>query len=160
MTIVRRLLATLALTIWAALALAPAAFAVQPGEMLSDPALEKRARAISAELRCLVCQNQSIDDSDAPLAGDLRRLVRERITAHDTDQQVLDYIVARYGEFVLLKPRLELSTLLLWLTPILVLLAGIMLMIRATRPATPAAGTPLTDQEKAKLNEILAAKDQ
>lgn len=160
MTIVRRLLATLALTIWAAFAVAPAAFAVQPGEMLSDPAQEKRARAISAELRCLVCQNQSIDDSDAPLAGDLRRLVRERITAHDTDQQVLDYIVARYGEFVLLKPRFELSTLLLWLTPILVLLAGIMLMIRATRPATPTTATPLTEQEKAKLNEILAAKDQ
>lgn len=160
MTIVRRLLATLALTIWAAFAVAPAAFAVQPGEMLSDPAQEKRARAISAELRCLVCQNQSIDDSDAPLAGDLRRLVRERITAHDTDQQVVDYIVARYGEFVLLKPRFELSTLLLWLTPILVLLGGIMLMIRATRPAAPTTGTPLTEQEKAKLNEILAAKDQ
>lgn len=157
--IVRRPLAILALAIWAALAAAPAAFAVQPGEMLSDPALEKRARNISAELRCLVCQNQSIDDSDAPLAGDLRRLVRERIMAHDSDQQVLDYIVARYGEFVLLKPRFELSTLLLWLTPIFVLLAGIVLMIRATRPAAPTTGTPLTEQEKAKLNEILAAKD-
>ncbi|HML30827.1 MAG TPA: cytochrome c-type biogenesis protein CcmH [Hyphomicrobium sp.] len=135
----RRCLAVLALAVWAALAVSSAAFAVQPGEVLPDPALEKRARAISAELRCLVCQNQSIDDSDAPLAGDLRRLVRERITAHDNDQQVLDYIVARYGEFVLLKPRFELSTLLLWLTPVLVLLAGIALMIRATRPDPRAA---------------------
>jgi len=135
------------------------AFAVQPGEMLPDPALEKRARTISAELRCLVCQNQSIDDSDAPLAGDLRRLVRERIMAHDSDAQVLDYIVARYGEFVLLKPRFELSTLLLWLTPVLVLLGGIALVIRATKPAGPTASAPLSEQEKTKLAEILANKE-
>lgn len=154
----RRCLAVLALAVWAAFAVSPAAFAVQPNEVLSDPALEKRARTISAELRCLVCQNQSIDDSDAPLAGDLRRLVRERIMAHDNDQQVLDYIVARYGEFVLLKPRFELSTLLLWLTPVLVLLAGIALMIRATRPG-PVGSAPLTEQEKAKLNEILTTRD-
>lgn len=156
----RRLMAVAALAVWALVGAAPAAFAVQPGEMLANPALEKRARAISAELRCLVCQNQSIDDSDAPLAGDLRRLVRDRLSAHDTDQQVLDYIVARYGEFVLLKPRFELSTLLLWLTPILVLLGGLVLIIRANKPAGPSASEPLTEQEKAKLNEILAAKDQ
>lgn len=157
----RRKLAVAALAVWAAFASAvPVAFAVQPGEMLSDPALEKRARAISAELRCLVCQNQSIDDSDAPLAGDLRRLVRERLKAHDTDQQVVDYIVARYGEFVLLKPRFELSTLLLWLTPALVLLAGLALIVRAAKPAGPSASPPLTDAEKAELDEILAAKER
>jgi cytochrome c-type biogenesis protein CcmH len=156
----RRLMAVAALVVWALVGVAPAAFAVQPGEMLADPALEKRARTISAELRCLVCQNQSIDDSDAPLAGDLRRLVRERLVAHDTDQQVLDYIVARYGEFVLLKPRFELSTLLLWLTPILVLLGGLAIIIRANKPGGSSASQPLTEQEKAELSEILAAKDQ
>jgi cytochrome c-type biogenesis protein CcmH len=132
------------------------ALAVQPGEMLADPALEKRARTISAELRCLVCQNQSIDDSDAPLAGDLRRLVRDRLQAHDTDAQVLDYVVARYGEFVLLKPRFELSTLLLWLTPVLVLLGGLALILRAAKPSVSPASQPLSEQEKAKLDEILA----
>lgn len=156
----RKIVAIAALTMWAALVAAPLAYAVQPGEMLADPALEKRARTISAELRCLVCQNQSIDDSDAPLAGDLRRLVRERIMAHDNDAQVLDYVVTRYGEFVLLKPRFELSTLLLWLTPVLVLLGGLVLVFRATRPVVTAAAAPLSAQEKAKLDEILAAKDQ
>jgi cytochrome c-type biogenesis protein CcmH len=114
----RRLLATGLFAMWTLLAGVSAGFAVQPSEILPDPVLEKRARAISAELRCLVCQNQSIDDSDAPLAGDLRRLVRERLVAHDSDADVIDYIVARYGEFVFLKPRFELSTLLLWLTPV------------------------------------------
>ena len=160
MIIVRNAAAIAAVMIWAIVVAMPQAYAVQPGEMLYDPALETRARTISAELRCLVCQNQSIDDSDAPLAGDLRRLVRERILAHDSDAQVLDNVVARYGEFVLLKPRLELSTLLLWLTPVLVLLGGLVLVIRATRPAASTAGAPLTEQEKAKLHEILAAKDQ
>jgi cytochrome c-type biogenesis protein CcmH len=159
-TAVRRILAVVALAVWTALAAAPAAFAVQPGEMLADPALEKRARAISGELRCLVCQNESIDDSDAPLAGDLRRLVRERLKAHDTDAQVVDYIVARYGEFVLLKPRFQWSTLLLWFTPILVLLGGLLLIFRATRPAGSPTSAPLTEQEKTKLNELLAAKDR
>ena len=131
----RRLTTVAVLTLWALFTVAPMALAVQPGEMLADPALEKRARTISAELRCLVCQNQSIDDSDAPLAGDLRRLVRDRLQAHDTDAQVLDYVVARYGEFVLLKPRFELSTLLLWLTPVLVLLGGLALILRAAKPS-------------------------
>lgn len=130
-------------------------FAVQPGEMLSDPALEKRARTISSELRCLVCQNESIDDSDAPLAGDLRRLVRERLVAQDSDSQVIDYVVARYGEFVLLRPRFQLSTLLLWLTPVLVFIAGLTLAARAAAKPKTAPSTALSDDEKTKLSEIL-----
>ena len=101
-----------------------AAYAVQPDEIMSDPAKELRARDLSRELRCMVCQNQSIDDSEAPLARDLRLLVRERIAAGDSDAQVLDFLVARYGEFVLLKPRLEPHTYLLWLLPPLVLAGG------------------------------------
>ena len=110
------------------------AFAVQPDEILADPALEFRARELSRELRCMVCQNQSIDDSEAPLARDIRLLVRERIAAGDTDQQVLDFLVARYGEFVLLKPRFEPSTLPLWLlTPLLLIGGGIALTITGSR---------------------------
>ena len=101
-----------------------AAYAVQPDEIMPDPAKESRARDLSRELRCMVCQNQSIDDSEAPLARDLRLLVRERIAAGDSDAQVLDFLVARYGEFVLLKPRLEAHTLLLWLLPPLALVGG------------------------------------
>jgi cytochrome c-type biogenesis protein CcmH len=142
-----------------ALTAASSALAVQPGEMLADPALEQRARTISSELRCLVCQNQSIDDSDAPLAGDLRRLVRERIMAHDTDAQVIDYIVARYGEFVLLRPRFETSTLLLWLTPVIVLLGGLALVLRVTKAGGRPVNEPLSEREKSKLDRILAAKD-
>jgi cytochrome c-type biogenesis protein CcmH len=156
---VRRTL-LLIVSLWAAaFAAAPMARAVQPDEMLKDPALEARARTLSAELRCLVCQNQSIDDSDAPLAGDLRKLVRERLLAHDTDAQVLDYIVTRYGEFVLLKPRFETSTLLLWLTPILVLLGGLFLVSRAMNAARQPPAAPLTGEEKAKLEKILAAEE-
>jgi len=102
------------------------ALAIAPDEMLKDPALEARARHLSQELRCMVCQNQSIDDSDAPLARDLRLLVRERLQSGDSDRQVLDYLVARYGEFVLLRPRFELRTLLLWGLPPLALLAGVL----------------------------------
>jgi cytochrome c-type biogenesis protein CcmH len=102
----------------------PRAFAVQPDEILSDRTLELRARELSKELRCMVCQNQSIDDSDAPLARDLRVLVRERLQAGDSDQQVLDFLVARYGEFVLLRPRFSSQTALLWLTPLVILLLG------------------------------------
>ncbi len=108
-------LAPIALLI--ALTAAGTALAVQPDEVLKDPALELRARNLSSELRCMVCQNQSIDDSEAPLARDLRVLVRERLTKGDSDQQVLDFLVARYGEFVLLRPRLEWHTLLLWGLP-------------------------------------------
>jgi cytochrome c-type biogenesis protein CcmH len=101
-----------------------AAYAVQPDEIMSDPAMESRARDLSRELRCMVCQNQSIDDSEAPLARDLRLLVRERIAAGDSDEQVIDFLVARYGEFVLLKPRLNSHTWLLWLLPPLALAGG------------------------------------
>jgi cytochrome c-type biogenesis protein CcmH len=131
-------------------------FAVQPGEMLSDPALEKRARTISSELRCLVCQNESIDDSDAPLAGDLRRLVRERLVAQDSDAQVIDYVVARYGEFVLLRPRFQVSTLLLWLTPVLVFIAGLTLAARAAAKPKTIQNAALSEDEKAKLSKILS----
>src|ERR1700755_1555728 len=112
-----------ALCLLAAFSLPPA-HAVLPDEVMSDPAKESRARELSRELRCMVCQNQSIDDSEAPLARDLRLLVRERIAAGDSDAQVIDFLVARYGEFVLLKPRLEPHTLLLWLLPPLALVGG------------------------------------
>src|SRR5450631_264938 len=124
--------------------LSPAcAFAVQPDEILRDPALEARARSLSKELRCLVCQNQSIDDSAAPLARDLRVLVRERLTGGDNDQQVLDFLVARYGEFVLLKPRFTWHNALLWLGPPGVLIGGGLLVLltawRRRRPETSPA---------------------
>jgi cytochrome c-type biogenesis protein CcmH len=130
------------------------ALAVQPDEQLSDPALETRARDISAGLRCLVCQNQSIDDSNAPLARDLRILVRERLEAGDSNQQVLDYLVARYGDFILLKPRFAPYTLILWLTPAVVLVVGgIVALRRFRRPK----GTPetLSAEEETKLARIL-----
>src|SRR3954468_2061814 len=121
-----RLLRQLALVLAFAMAIAaPTAFAVQPDEILSDPTLEARARVLSRELRCMVCQNQSIDDSDAPLARDLRLLVRERLQAGDSNGQVIDFLVARYGEFVLLKPRFSGYTALLWLTPPLLVGIGI-----------------------------------
>jgi cytochrome c-type biogenesis protein CcmH len=107
--------------------------AVQPDEVLRDPALEARARALSKELRCMVCQNQSIDDSDAPLARDLRILVRERLTAGDSDAKVIDFLIARYGEFVLLKPRFGAETALLWSAPLIALVAGGWLVIVALR---------------------------
>jgi cytochrome c-type biogenesis protein CcmH len=149
---VRRLaiLATLA----AMLLGAGPSFGVQPDEQLADPALEARARDISTGLRCLVCQNQSIDDSNAPLARDLRILVRQRLTAGDSDAGVRDYIVARYGDFVLLKPPFGWETLLLWLTPMLVLAAGIIaLAMRVGR--RPAAATGLSGEEESELARIL-----
>src|SRR5713226_6263969 len=109
------------------------ALAVQPDEILPDPKLEGRARALSHELRCMVCQNQSIDDSEAPLARDLRILVRERLKAGDSDAQVLDFLTARYGEFVLLKPPFARHTVLLWLAPSAVLVLGILTLIIARR---------------------------
>jgi cytochrome c-type biogenesis protein CcmH len=112
---------------------APAALAVEPDEILNDQKLEARARNLSSELRCLVCQNQSIDDSAAPLARDLRLLVRERLTKGDSDSQVLDFLVARYGEFVLLKPPFELHTLLLWGAPPVALLAGLVVLFMMAR---------------------------
>ena len=124
----------LALIALLAALLAPAAaLAVQPDEILKDSALEARARDLSRGLRCMVCQNQSIDDSEAPLARDLRLLVRERLTKGDSDSQVLDFLVARYGEFVLLKPPLELHTLLLWGLPPVALLAGMLALVVLAR---------------------------
>ena len=150
-----RVIALRALVVAALLALSGTAFAVQPDEVLDDPALEARARALSAELRCMVCQNQSIDDSDASLARDLRILVRERIKAGDTDEQVLAYIVARYGEFVLLKPRFSLRNALLWGTPAaLLVIGGAVLVVsirRRERPATKA----LSAEEKERLARVL-----
>jgi cytochrome c-type biogenesis protein CcmH len=130
-----RRLALIALLV--ALIAPTAALAVEPDEILKNPQLEARARHLSEELRCMVCQNQSIDDSAAPLARDLRLLVRERLTAGDSDHQVLDYLVARYGEFVLLKPRFELQNLLLWGLPPFALVAGIIaLFVTARRRRT------------------------
>jgi cytochrome c-type biogenesis protein CcmH len=144
----------------AALAGAAPAGAVAPDEILPDPQLEARARAISHELRCMVCQNQSIDDSDAPLAKDLRVLVRERLKAGDSDSQTVDFLVARYGEFVLLKPRFfEWHTLPLWLAPIgLLLIGGITVFVAARRrsvvTAKPEAPAPLSKAEQARLAEL------
>jgi len=142
----------------------PRVEAVQPDEILADSALEGRARALSKELRCMVCQNQSIDDSDAPLARDLRVLVRERLQAGDSDGQVIDFLVARYGEFVLLKPRFSLHTALLWLGPAGVMLIGALgLFVLARRyravSGAAAAGAALTPAEQARLSEILGRRD-
>jgi len=136
---------------------APPAHAVEPGEMLKDPALEARARALSQELRCVVCQNQSIDDSNAPLAHDLRVLVRERLTAGDSDTQVLGYITARYGEFVLLRPRLKPETLVLWLTPLLLIAGAGAFLVRARMraAASPGSAAPLSPEEQRRLAEIM-----
>ena len=136
------------------------AFAVNPDEVLADPALEARARALSAQLRCMVCQNQSIDDSNAELAKDLRLLVRERITNGDSDSAVIEYVVSRYGEFVLLKPRFETKTLILWGAPIILLLAGAFAMLVAVwRRPKVATGTPLTEEEKVRLAAALSEAD-
>jgi cytochrome c-type biogenesis protein CcmH len=146
-----------ALACWGALAAAQPALAVQPDEVLSDANLEARARALSRELRCMVCQNQSIDDSDAPLAKDLRVLVRERLTKGDSDEQVMDFLVSRYGEFVLLKPTFEWHTAILWLTPLIVLLAGAITMLAAIRRRRVAASAPppLDADEERQLREVL-----
>jgi cytochrome c-type biogenesis protein CcmH len=136
----------------------PAARAVQPDEILRDPVLEQRARAISGGLRCLVCQNQSIDDSDAPLARDLRILVRERLTAGDDDKAVVAFVVARYGDFVLLKPPFNAHTLLLWSAPFLILLAGAGFVWRRGRQRAGeelAAPAPLTEDEQRRIDGLL-----
>jgi cytochrome c-type biogenesis protein CcmH len=132
------------------------AFAVQPDEVLPDPALEARARALSQELRCLVCQNQSIDDSDALLARDLRVLLRERLKNGDSDRQVLDFLVARYGEFVLLRPPLGWHTILLWITPGLLLATGaVVLFMAGRRRSRPTLSEPaLTPKETARLKRL------
>jgi cytochrome c-type biogenesis protein CcmH len=149
---VKRLLALLVL-------IAVPALAVLPDEQLDDPVMEARAREISQGLRCVVCQNQSIDDSDAPLARDLRLIVRERIVAGDSDEQAVDYIVDRYGNYVLLKPPFAFGTLALWLGPLAFLLlggAGVYLYLRGRRATAVAA--PLDAAEQARLDRILGEK--
>ena len=135
-------------------------YAVQPDEIMADPVKEARARDLSRELRCMVCQNQSIDDSEAPLARDLRLLVRERIAAGDSNSQVLDFLVARYGEFVLLKPRFERQTLLLWLlAPLLLAGGGLALWLqirRRSRSGADVPAPPLTPDEQARLAALMS----
>jgi cytochrome c-type biogenesis protein CcmH len=141
-----------------ALCAASPSFAVQPDEMLPDPALEHRARELSRVVRCMVCQNQSIDDSEATLARDLRLLVRERLKAGDTDQQVLDFLVARYGPFVLLKPPFGLDTALLWFAPAGVLLAGLcglVVFLRRRNSRNVDAAPRLTEAEQVRLADLL-----
>jgi cytochrome c-type biogenesis protein CcmH len=130
------------------------AFAVEPDEMLKDPALEARARQLSAGLRCLICQNQSIDDSDASLAKDLRILIRERISSGDSDRAVIDYVVGRYGEFVLLKPRFGTRTAVLWATPFAIVFFGLILFWLRRRSGS-AAEESLSDAEKLALKDAL-----
>jgi cytochrome c-type biogenesis protein CcmH len=149
----RRLIAALA----AIMFLTTPGFALSPGERLADPKLEQRAREISAELRCLVCQNQSIDDSDASLAKDLRRIVRERIAAGDSDAAVKDFLVARYGEFVLLRPTLSARNLLMWLLPFVALIGGFFAVRRMFAPAVlaPAPTAELSAEEQAALARLI-----
>ena len=143
-----------------ALAFGPAG-AVDPREQLQDPKLEARAREISAGLRCPVCQNQSIDDSDASLARDLRLVVRQQLEKGASNQQVIDYIVARYGEFVLLNPRLRLNTLLLWFAPLLLLAGGAVLAARTIRRQPEATGAPpLTPEEQKELQVLLTPRHE
>jgi len=153
--------AFVALLLGAALAFqGTAALAVNPDEVLSDPVLEKRARTISGELRCMVCQNESIDDSNAELARDLRILVRDRLKEGDSDEQVMDFIVDRYGEFVLLTPRLNARTVLLWGFPVVILLIGAVALVFAFRGRRRVgeAPQPLTESEKAELSRLLDGK--
>lgn len=150
---------------WTLISTIPAR-AVNPSEILTDPALEARARDISKGLRCLVCQNQSIDDSDASLAKDLRILVRERITAGDSNDQVETYVVSRYGDFVLLKPPFKMATLVLWLSPLLFIICGTIAIIvffrrkkKETSNLTPTT-LPLTGAEKKQVAKLLMEGDQ
>ena len=136
--------------------LSPAS-AVEPDEILADPALESRARALSAGFRCLVCQNQSIDDSDAPLARDLRLLIRERIESGDTDNEVRNYVVSRYGDFVLLRPPFGSRTLILWLSPFLLLLAAVLFLLFRRR-LSPESDLPLTESEEQRLRDLTSPR--
>ena len=149
----------LALALLLLLGLAGGALAVEPGERLSDPALEARARALGGELRCLVCQNQSIDDSNADLAHDLRVLIRQRITAGDSDAQVLQFMVSRYGDFILLRPPVKPATYVLWASPFAVLLLGAVaavLYFRRRGRTAIASEPPLSPEEQRRLQRLLA----
>ena len=132
------------------------AFAAMPDEVLKDTGLEARARIISKELRCMVCQNQSIDDSDAQLAKDLRIIVRERLVAGDSDAAILDFVEARYGEFVLLKPRFNAHTIALWASPFVLVLAGVLLIWRRKVASADGAPSTLTTDEEARLKRLLS----
>ena len=142
---------------FAALCAVGLAYAVQPDEMLADPKLEARARALSAELRCMVCQNQSIDDSDASLARDIRVLIRERLSKGESDEAIEAFLVSRYGDFILLKPPLKAETLLLWGGPPLILLAGAAFLIAAIRrkARNDQAPTPLSSAEERQVAALL-----
>jgi cytochrome c-type biogenesis protein CcmH len=158
----RQVLCALAALGIAALTLVSPALAVEPDEVLSDPALEGRARALSAQLRCLVCQNQSIDDSSAPLARDLRILVRERLKAGDSDAAVKAFVVDRYGTFVLLKPPFQMNTLVLWLAPLALVLAAAAVAWRFVTRGAEAPQKPapkLTAEEEARLEALLAGSE-
>ena len=152
------------LALAATVAIGSLAHAVQPDEIMEDPVKESRARELSKELRCMVCQNQSIDDSDAPLARDLRLLVRERIAAGDSDSQVIEFLVARYGEFVLLKPRFNSHTMFLWLLPPLALMGGgIALWVYSNRRRRAVVSEreslmKLSPEEEARLEKLLGAE--
>ena len=136
------------------LLLAVPAYAVQPDEVLSDAKLEQRARDLSTGFRCLVCQNQSIDESDAPLAKDLRILIREHLTKGDSDSEIRDFVVARYGEFVLLKPRFTASTAILWATPFLIILAGFVAIVRRRKILGAPAESELSAEEQKALRDL------
>lgn len=134
------------------------ALAIQPDEILEDKVLEERARVISKELRCLVCQNQSIDDSDAPLAKDLRVLVRERLQAGESDEKVIEFVADRYGDFVLLRPPVKASTLTLWISPIAILIVGVIFLLmrfRKQEKNMPVKVPPLSSEETKKLEAAL-----
>ena len=141
--------------LFASLCLISPAYAVQPDEILEDPALEERAREISKELRCLVCRNESIDDSNAGLARDLRLLVRERLVAGDSDPEVKEYLVDRYGEFVLLKPVFSMANALLWIAGPLLFVIGLLVSIFYIRSRSPVEAAALSAEEKAELDRIL-----
>ena len=141
------------------LALATPALAVEPSEMLKDPALEGRAREIGRALRCVVCQNQAIDDSNAEVAHDMRRAVRERLAAGDSDDAVFAFMVARYGDYVLLKPPFKPGTLLLWLGgPLVLVVAGGALLLAARKRRAPEPPAPLTEEERAKVDSLLGPR--
>ena len=156
--LVRRIFFGLVLLLAIIAGLSPAQ-AVRPDEMLADPALEARAREVSRDLRCLVCRNQSIDDSDADLAHDLRVLVRERVTVGDSNEQVIAFVRARYGDFVLLWPPFAIGTALLWGGPLLVLLLGGLVIARFYRRRDEAAPPPLSPEERQRLSALLAEED-
>lgn len=151
--------AFLVLSVPAMLVASRPALAVEASEMLADTALESRARALSSEFRCLVCQNESIDESNAPLAHDLRMLIREQVSAGRSDAEIRDFLVARYGEFVLLRPRFDGQTLILWLGPFLILAGGAILIGLSARRRSRLADAPLSADERARLESLQAEPD-